>query len=123
MRSRVRRQAQGPAPLTKLPPVLRPRVQATGVAKAKETQQLAPAPRWEEGPEVRGRRNQHEWGVVAQTKQPKVDYLYCELCNRFAYFSDRGYTYIKKADIPQDATMPDSDQPFWEDEGAQHEAV
>jgi len=60
------------------------------------------------------RRNEHQWGVVAQDRGHDGEYRefqFCPLCGRYQETALPGY--LPKSSIPRTATQPDSALPFW----------
>jgi hypothetical protein len=63
---------------------------------------------------MRRSRNQHEWGIVAQCKEPYREFEYCPLCCQFKegnwIFNRRTFIALS-AELRQDNPMfePDSD--------------
>jgi len=46
---------------------------------------------------MRGRRNQHQWGHMGIDIETGFDYAYCDLCKKYNYSSDNGFTFIPKS--------------------------
>lgn len=40
-------------------------------------------------------RNQHQWGVIAQCKNPYREFLYCPLCHQYKASDIRGYFSLR----------------------------
>ena len=59
-----------------------------------------------------GAKNQHQWGVVAQTHEPYREFEYCPLCRHYREATAPPGVYIRRRDIPVYATVPDSNIPF-----------
>lgn len=57
------------------------------------------------------RKNQHEWGVIAQCHGYYRQFEYCPLCNKYKEVGVEGY--IKRHQIPIDAFVVDSRHPYW----------
>ena len=41
---------------------------------------------------MKGKRNQHEWGLIGQTKNPYHEYSYCELCEQYRIDSSKPFS-------------------------------
>lgn len=60
-------------------------------------------------------KNQHEWGVVAQERDPYEEYHWCQCCRKFKDCStDKLYTKTQFRQFIQGRTLfvADSDIPF-----------
>lgn len=40
---------------------------------------------------MRQQKNQHQWGVIAQCKNPYREFAYCPLCGQYSDSDHRGY--------------------------------
>ena len=63
---------------------------------------------------IKGKKRSHEWGVIAQCKEPYREFWYCGLCKKYKEVGSKN-KYIKRTDIPKDASEPDVNYsiPYW----------